>query len=289
MTIKHLKIFVAVCQTGSTSAAGKKLLISQPSVSLAIKELEEHYGITLFDRIGKRLHITDAGNNFLQYALNLVNQFDNMEKEVKNLDATGVLRIGSSITIGNCLLPSYVNEFSSAHPDMDIKVFISSSNIVQSHILDNTLDIGLVEEGLAHNRYIVSSDFYDDELVFICSRSHGFAGRRNIRIKELQDQRFILREKGSAGRNNFDAVMSANGITVDPVWESVSTGAIVRAVSMGIGVSVLPYLLIKDNIDQNEISRFQVSHVSFKRKFSIIYHKNKFLTESARNFMSLCH
>ena len=86
MTLRHLKIFVAVCETGSTTAAGEKLHIAQPSVSLAISDLEDYYGIKLFDRIGKRLHITEAGKKFLQYATHIAGLFEDMEKEIRNSD-----------------------------------------------------------------------------------------------------------------------------------------------------------------------------------------------------------
>src|SRR5690554_7400796 len=111
MTLRHLKIFVAVCETGGATAAGEKLYIAQPSISLAISELEDYYGIKLFDRIAKRLHVTEAGKHFLQYARHIVALFEDMEKEVKNFDAIGLIRVGTSITIGNYLLSDYIKQF----------------------------------------------------------------------------------------------------------------------------------------------------------------------------------
>jgi len=289
MTIRHLKIFVTVCKRGSTIEASKELLIAQPSISLAIKELENYYGIRLFDRIGKRLHITEAGKKFFQHAIHIVNQFEDMEKGIKNLDSKGLIRIGASITIGNYLLPKYVADFLGGHSDIDVKVYVGNSNIVQQHILDNTLDLGLIEEGLVHNPYIVSNDFYEDELVFICAKNHDYANKNNIKMDDLLNQKFILREVGSAGRNKFDGVMVANGITIEPMWESTSTQAIIRAVQSELGISILPYLLVKDKLFNEELSRFRVSKLSFKRKFSIIYHKNKFITKGARDFINLCY
>lgn len=286
MTLRHLKIFVTVCETGSATAAGDKLHISQPSISLAISELENYYGIKLFDRIAKRLHITEAGKNFLQYATHIVGLFEDMEKEIKNFDAIGIIRIGASITIGNYLLPAYISQFKKTHPQIDIKVIIDNSEKIQQYILSNRIDIGLIE-GAVHSSYIKFHKFRDDELVMICGNNHPFA-KKAIEITKLKSESFILRETGSAGREIFDSIMTSHGIEIEPAWESISTQAIVRAVQANLGVSVLPYLLVKDSLERKEISQFHIKGIGFLRSFSVIYHKNKFLTESAKDFITLC-
>ena len=287
MTLRHLKIFVTVCETGSTTAAGKKLHIAQPSISLAISELENYYGIKLFDRIAKRLYITEAGKKFLQYATHIVRLFEEMEKGIKNFDATGIIRIGASITIGNYLLPGYITRFKQIHPQMDVKVIIDNSEKIQQYILSNQIDIGLIE-GIVHSPYIVEHKFRDDELVMVCGNDHPFANQKNIEISKLQSESFILREAGSAGREIFDSIMTSHGIKILPAWESTSTQAIIRAVQANLGISVLPYLLVKDSLNRKEISQFQIDGIRFQRSFSVIYHQNKFLTDSAKDFIALC-
>jgi len=157
MTLRHLKIFVTVCETGSTTAAGEKLHIAQPSISLAISELEDYYGIKLFDRIAKRLYITEAGKKFLQYATHIVG-FLRRWKGKSKLDATGIIRIGASITIGNYLLPGYITRFKKIHPQMDVKVIIDNSEKIQQYILSNQIDIGLIE-GIVYSPYMRSISF----------------------------------------------------------------------------------------------------------------------------------
>ncbi|ANX01784.1 MULTISPECIES: LysR family transcriptional regulator [Bacillota] len=287
MTLRHLKIFVTVCETGSTTAAGEKLHIAQPSISLAISELEDYYGIKLFDRIAKRLYITEAGKKFLQYATHIVGLFEEMEREIKNFDATGIIRIGASITIGNYLLPGYITRFKKIHPQMDVKVIIDNSEKIQQYILSNQIDIGLIE-GIVYSPYIAEHKFRDDELVMVCGNAHPFANQKNVEISKLQNESFILRESGSAGREIFDSTMTSLGIKILPAWESTSTQAIIRAVQANLGISVLPYLLVKDSLNRKEISQFHIDGIRFQRSFSVIYHQNKFLTESAKDFIALC-
>lgn len=287
MTLKHMKIFVAVCECGSVTAAAEKLYITQPAASLAISELEDYYGIKLFDRIAKRLHITEAGKQFLQYATHIVGLFDELEKGVRNWDSIGVLRVGASVTIGNYLLPGYVKEFQTDHPKMKIKAVIDNSETIEECVLKNEIDLGLIE-GITHSPYIESKCFMDDELVVICSPNHIWTTCDAIEIEDLKDEEFILREKGSAGREIFDSILQIKGIKINPSWQSISTQAIIRAVSKGLGVSVLPYLLVKDNLDRGEIQSINIKDISLNRQFSVIYHKNKFLTDSAKDFISLC-
>lgn len=287
MTLRHLKIFIAVCETGTITAAGEKLFIAQPSISLAVSELETHYGIKLFDRISRKLYITEVGKQFLQYATHIVSLFDEMEKGIKNWDSLGKLRIGSSITIGNHLIPVLVKEMKNHYPLLDIEVVIDNSQKIESYILENTIDIGLIE-GNTHSSFIHTEPFRKDELCFICALSHEFANRDDVHIYELNNRDFLLREKGSAGREIFDLFIESNNISINECWQSTSTQALINAVSNNIGISLLPYLLVKDNIKRKEISSFKVENLSLHRDFSLIYHKNKFLTENLFYFIELC-
>lgn len=287
MTLRHLKIFVAVCETGSATAAGEKLYIAQPSISLAISELEEYYGIKLFDRISKRLYITEAGKNFLQYANHIVNLFEELETEVKNFDTQGVIRVGASITIGNYLLPKYIEEFKRLHSNMEVQAIIDNSDTIEQNVIKNNIDLALIE-GIIHSPYIKSTYFKKDELVLICGLSHPLAVNEEVNIDMLNRENFLLREKGSAGREICDGLFVEHGIDIKILWESSSTQAIIKGVTRGLGLSILPYLLVKDSIERGEVKVIKIKDVSLKRNFSIIYHKNKFLTSSAKDFIEIC-
>lgn len=287
MTLKHLKIFVEVCECGSVTAAAEKLYIAQPAASHAIGELERYYGIKLFDRIARRLHITEAGRQFLQYATHIVGLFEELETRARNFDAAGVLRVGTSITIGNCLLPDYAVEFQKRHPQMELRAVIENSEAIERMVMQNEIDLGLIE-GEVHSDFLVSTQFREDRLVLLCGRDHPWTRRESISPEELAESALILRERGSAGREILDGILQARGLQARPAWQSASTQAIVRAVARGLGVSVLPYLLVKENLERGELCQVEVEGVSFARSFSVIHHKNKFLTHSARDFISIC-
>lgn len=277
---------MAVCDCESVTLAGEKLSLTQPAISLAIKELETYYGIKLFDRISRKLFITEDGKQFLRYARQIVSLFDEMEKGVKNWDSFGLLRIGSSITIGTCLVPQLVKQFSALYPKVKINVTIDNSSIIEKKIISNQLDFALIE-GFTHSDSITSRSFSEDKLVLVCGADHCLSNVPEISLDELTMQTLILREKGSGTRELLDSTLLTQGITVIPAWESISTEAIISAVSCGIGVSVLPYRLVKRDLDEHHLVRVKIKNIEFKRTFNVIYHKDKHLSNSALAFINM--
>ena len=146
MNLRLLRIFVAVCKEGSMTKAGQKLFIAQPTVSLAISKLERYYGVTLFDRLSKRLYLTDTGRELLSYAQHILLMFDEMESRAKNRNNSGTLHIGSSVTIGNCLLPGLLKILAENRPGVAVKVQIDNSERIEQAVLDNHVDLGLIED-----------------------------------------------------------------------------------------------------------------------------------------------
>lgn len=288
MTLRHMIIFRAVCENGYNSTKAAEMLhMTQPAVSLAIKELEQYYGVRLFDRIGRRLQITDAGEHFLQYAIHITDLFSDMETGLRDWDSKGILRIGSSITIGSQFMPSYVKTFSQICPELDVRVTVEQCERLIHKLLVNELDFALIE-GIVHEDGIVSEPYMDDYLSVICGVDYGWTQDQVISIDEFQKQRFLLREKGSGTREVFDLAINQAGIHVSPVWEAMSTTALVNAVIKGLGIAVLPHRMILPALHQGLIRTVKVEGLTFSRNFYVVYHKDKFLTISAKKFIAMC-
>jgi len=281
-------IFCSVCENGyNLTKAAEVLHMTQPAVSLAIKELEQYYGVHLFDRIGRRLQITDVGRHFLQYAIHISDLFSDMETGLRDWDSKGIIRIGASITIGSQFLPSYVKAFTEVCPGIDVRATVEQSESLERKILANKLDCALIE-GVAHNPNIISEAYMEDYLSVICAPNKGWSQGQVISIDDFQKQRFLLRERGSGTREVFERVITQAGIHVIPVWEALSTTAIVNAVINGLGIAVLPHRMILPALRQGLIHTVKVEGLSFTRNFHIIYHKDKFLTTSTKRFIALC-
>lgn len=287
MTIRHLKIFVTVCEEGSITKAGKKLFMAQPTISFAVSELEKHYGTKLFDRISKRLHLTDAGGKLLPYAQHITSMFDEMEAGAHDWDSSGTLRIGTSITIGNCLLPGLLKAFAERRPGVNVKVQVDNSEKIEQSVLDNRIDLGLIE-GAFPSPQLVSETFRDDELVLLCPPGHRWAKQKAVMPDELKGEPFLMRERGNGGREVLEGALLLHGIEIEPAWESISTQAIVRAVANGFGVAVLPLLLVENHLAQDTLITRPIEGISLNQKFTIIHHKNKFITGAMQEFIGLC-
>ncbi len=286
MTLRHMKIFTAVFQCGSITKAARELHLAQPSVSLAIKDLEEYYGVRLFERTGRGISATEAGKEFYSCSLHIVSLFDEMEKRLRNWDAIGNLRIGTSVTIGTHILPALLSRCRERMPQLTVEAFVSRSSEVEERVLSNAIDIGLIENQ-PESPECRAVPFMQDELCAIAAPSHELAGRGQVTLSELACYPFLMREKGSAGRDILEACFAVRQLSVKPVLESVSTQAIVSSVAAGLGVAVLPCLLVQKDLEEGTIIRLPLD-VPLRRDLNIIYHKSKYLTPNMKMFMRLC-
>lgn len=286
MTLRHLRIFVSVFRCASITKAAAELHLAQPSVSLAIREMEDHYGQKLFDRIGRKIFPTARGKEFYRYALRIVSLYEDMEKSMMNLDETGTLRIGTSITIGTCILPSLITSFQKICPDLRIECRITKSSEVESGILSNEIDLGLIETS-PQNRDINCRPFAHDTMTAIVSPHHELAEETSVSLRQLAAWPFLVREKGSAGREILDAGFSVMQMPMNILWESVSTEAIIQGVAKNIGVAVLPEALIREHAGRGIIRAVPLSP-SFERTLYVIYHRSKNISENMRKFIRLC-
>ncbi len=183
MTLRHMKIFVAVYQQKSITLASNSLHLAQPSVSLAIRELEEYYHIRLFDRLSRRIYPTENGHRFYEYALHIVSLFSEMENKIPAWDANAPLHIGSSITLGTCLLPSLVKAYQEQHPEIKIYVTVKNTGTIEQAVIDNQLDFALVEGTVTHPE-IISEVFSADTLCMVAAPGHPLAANRTVTLAD---------------------------------------------------------------------------------------------------------
>ncbi len=288
MTIRHIKIFEAVCECGcNTTKAAEQLHMTQPAVSLAISELESYYGVRLFDRISRRLYLSEAGRRFREYSRSISLTFDDMEKTVREWEEKGVIRVGASISIGSMLLPDYVAHFKSEHPDTVVRVKVDRSDRLEQATLQNELDLALME-GIVHDEALVSEDLMEDSLAVVASAKR-YSDGTVISPEEFLQMDLLLREHGSGTREVFDSTLAALEYPLpEPMWESLSTAALINAACAGLGVAIIPRRMADERIACGDVARLYVAGIDFKRKYKIVYHKNKHLTSAALAFLGLC-
>lgn len=285
MTLKHMRIFIAVCEEESVTGAAKKLFLSQPAVSLALRELEEHYGIKFFERFARKIQITESGKVFYNYASHILQLYGQMDQELSAWNNAGSLRVGSSITIGTCMMPALIHNFKLSHPQLRPYVKIDSSDVIETLILQNKLDLALIE-GTVHSENIHSEKILDDHLVAICSTRNPLKNKASVTLTDLAHENLLLREPNSGTRELIESVFTLHGCPIHPAWESTSTESLLNAVTANLGISILPYRLITTRIRKQKVILLPLEDVEFKRSFHVVYHKNKFLTQAAQEFIT---
>lgn len=281
MTIRHLKIFIAVAECGSMNTAAKKLFLSQPTISQAIREMEDYYDTILFDRLSKRLHITLAGQELLRQAYQVVGQFDELERNMQGNRQKNSLRIGATITIGSCLIPNIMNDFKTSMPDVETYTFVGNTRTIEEKLLKSELDIALVE-GEIHHPDLKTIPSIRDFLVLGCARNHPFASREELPIKELQNQRFAIREAGSGTRALFDQFVKKHNLEIRAAWEATCPEIFCNAILYDQCLAVISVRLLERDIRNGAIRIFQAPDNELERSFSLVYHKDKMFTPSMK-------
>lgn len=283
MTLRHLKIFVAVADCNSFTLAAERLYLAQPAVSLAVRELEQHYGIRLFDRLSHRISITPDGRRLYTYARHILDTFSELERDLHNPDGLRLLRVGCSITIGTRLLPGLVTQYKKLHPDIEVEACICPSERVEQQLLSGALDVGLIE-GRRTSDELVSRSFMRDRLAVVCAPSDT---RQEISPAELFAAPLLLRERGSGTRELLEAAAVMHGACLKPVWQSTSTQALIAGVEAGHGLSVLPYLLVREQLCAGRLHELTVPGLELHRELLAVWHRGKLITPGLDDFLQL--
>ena len=286
MTLRHYKIFVTVCDTMNMTSAAERLYMSQPAVSQAIAELEGHYGVRLFERLSRKLYLTEAGQKLLGYARQMIRMNAEIESDMKTLHRGGTVRVGASVTVSACVLPELVADFQKNHQLTKVEVIEDNTEKIENLIFQDQVDLGLVE-GEITSPDIFCHPFQNDELVLICSPNHRFAFCHEIEPEELERESFIIREKGSGTRKTFEDRMSEHNLTWRVAWTCNNADTIKNAVAAGLGVSVISKRAVTYEVKAGLLLEKRVRGIEFKRTFKLIYHKNKYITEPMQQFIKL--
>lgn len=286
MTIRHLKIFLAVADTGKMSAAAEKLFITQPSVSQAIRELEQHYQLLLFERLSKKLFITEAGKLFYTYSKQVVSQFDRMEEHMCKDSLREKLRIGATITVGDSILSYIVKDFRVIRPDVDVYSYVGNTRVIEQKLLNMELDVGIVEGQMKHHD-LITLPLVEDFLVLACAKDHPFYNRETVSTADLINQEFVIRESGSGTRELFENYLDKHHIKIKIVFEENTPSAIIKAVTINNCLTVISARLVEEKVREGSIRIFMPSNKEWYRHFSYVYHKDKFLGASFQTLKSL--
>lgn len=274
MTIRHLKTFCAVCEEGGITRAAEKLCVAQPSVSQTIGELERYYGVSLFDRVGRRLVLTPEGERLRVKAQEAIASFSEFEEAARDTKARRIIRIGSSVTAGQMVLPRLIAAIEAALDHAECRAIADSAAAVEQLVEEGSLDFALVEGSVS--RALAAEAVFSDRLMAVCSA--GMKIKNTLSPAELVSLPLLLRRRGSASRDLFDERLSALGLKAQPKLSSSSNSVLLAAAREGLGVAVLPEALVAADLSAGRLKEVRIQGLELSRRWFAVRRQDKKFT-----------
>ena len=291
MNLDHVRTFQAVARYGSFSGAAKSLYLSQPTVTAQVKSLEDDLEAKLFVRTKHEVSLTPAGKVLDHYARELFNLCTEARNDIAALDGVlcGTLYAPASLTVGETVLPLMLHAFKAEYPQIELKAeMMNSSNIIEQVRLGER-EMGLIEVDVDEVG-LKTEPFMEDELVLFARHDDPLTERGAIAPKAICELPLIMREQGSGTRTVFEQRLKAKGVRIEDchlVLEIGHTEAIKTAVEAGLGVAVLSTHTIRKELATGLFQVIPIEGLTFTRRFSLVYERNRTLSAVTRGFMDL--
>ncbi|MFB6802689.1 LysR family transcriptional regulator [Peribacillus butanolivorans] len=283
-----LKTFVTLVEVKNFTKTAEMLLMSQPSVSLHIKKLEEEFQTKLFLRSPKFLKVTLTGEILYDRAKQMITIYEQTRQDIQEHDKSikGELKIGASFTIGEYILPSLLIDLQKDFPELELQVVIGNTEEIVQSVRLYQVDIGLIE-GQTNEKELSVHAFLQDELFIVSSNNHKLACKDEVTIADLQNQAWITREVGSGTREYLNHFLRSNGLKVKSLLTISSNQGIKETlIKNSMGLTLLSRSVIERDILHKTLSIIQLKNESFNRTLSYVYSPIMVDKKNVKTFIS---
>jgi len=284
LTLRQLKIFEAVARHLSFTRASEELHLTQPAVSMQVKQLEETVGLPLFEQVGKRVYLTEAGEELERYSRSILAILDEagvVFDEMKGLER-GRLRITVAST-ANYFVPQLLAAFCQRHPGVKVSLDVTNRERLLQALQDNETDLVIMGKP-PESMELVAETFMDNPLVAIAPPTHPLAGQKNIPLKRLQRETFLIREKGSGTRSATERFFVEHGLSLSSTMEMSSSEAIKQGVEAGLGLGLLSLHTLEMELTLKRLVILDVRELPILRKWYVMHRAGKRLSAVAQSF-----
>jgi DNA-binding transcriptional LysR family regulator len=288
MDVRDLQVFLSVSKHLNYTRAGEEINLSQPSVSVRIHQLESELRVKLFEQLGKKVVLTDAGQLLVPYANRVIAAVDDAHHAIDELQGLerGSLRIGASTTPGMYLVPQVVARFKRSHPKIDIHLRIKDTREVEDGVLNNEFDFGFVGGHLAAAE-VSAHAWLTDELLLVVSPDHPLRNKKTVRKQDLEGESFIVRESGSATRATIVTQLQQANFELETVIEMENPESIKKAVQSGLGIAFISKFAIATELKAKTLTAIRVRDLTINRELKIVHRKDKHLSRAALAFIEM--
>jgi LysR family transcriptional regulator, low CO2-responsive transcriptional regulator len=281
-TLHQLKVFEAAARHGSFTRAAEELFLTQPTISMQIKQLTKSVGLPLFEQVGKRLYLTEAGRELFATCRQIFETMDKFQMTIANLKGLkqGQLKL-AVITTAKYIIPRLLGPFCQLYPGIDISLQVTNHELILDRMMNNLDDIYIMSQ-IPDHFDVNFQPFLENPLVVFAPANHPLAKEKNIPIERLGEERFIMREPGSGTRSAVQTLFEKHGVKVKVKLELGSNEAIKQAIAGGLGISVLSrHTLLTDT---TEFSILDVQNFPIKRDWYMVYPAGKQLSIIAHTY-----
>ena len=288
MDVRGLEVFLSVAKHLNYTRAGEEVNLSQPSVSVRIRQLEDELGTKLFEQLGKKVSLTEAGLVLIPHARRVVTAIEDAQHAVNELQGLerGTLRIGASTTPGMYLVPQVIARFKDRYPKIEIHLGIRDTRQVEEGVIRNEFDFGFVGGHLVGDEVDVFP-WLTDQLVLVVAPKHPLARKKTVKTVNLQREKFILRETGSATRAAINIHLEQAALKLDPIIEMENPESVKKAVQSGLGIAFISRFAVATELKAKSLVAVHVSDLNIDREMKIVYRKDKHLGRAAEAFIEM--
>ncbi len=285
-TLHQLKVFEATARHGSFTRAAEELYLTQPTVSIQVKQLTKAVGLPLFEQIGKRLYLTEAGQQLLATCQRVFDGLEQFEMAIADLKGMkqGHLRL-AVITTAKYFVPRLLGPFCQRYPGIDISLKVTNHQSIQERMMNNEDDLYIISQA-PEQPDLKIYPFLENPLVVIAPKNHPLVGKRNIPIKDLEGEQFIMRETGSGTRQAVQQLLDKHDVSVQVRLELGSNEAIKQAIAGGLGISVLSVHTIISEGTTGEFAILDVEHFPIERHWYVAHLAGKQLSVVTETFLN---
>lgn len=283
-TLNQLQVYLKVVQTQSVTKASEALNLSQPAVSIQLKNFQDQFGVPLIEVIGRKVYITDFGKEIAEAAENIINQVYaiNYKSLAYKNQLSGRLKI-ASVSTGKYVMPFFLSGFMRQHTGIELLMDVTNKNKVFESLKNNEVDFGLVSF-LPSLLDVEKLDLLQDKLYLVGKRETTL--NENITAKKMfENLPIIFREQGSGTRQVMEKFLQSNNITVLRKMELTSNEAVKQALMAGLGYSIMPFIGIRKEIISNELQIISVRGLPLKTTWNLVWLKGKKLSPTAAAFL----
>ncbi len=286
MDLKNLVTFIHVAELGSFTKAAEQLGYSQPSISFQIKQLEEEFGCLLFERINHTITLTEKGHELVSCAHQIRALTDSFKESVaKNDEYSGLIHIVSPDSVCEEMINSHYIDFHNRYPDISIRFSTGDSAVMLDMLDHNEADVIITLDHHLYNKDYVIAKEQQLPMHFVASRNSKFANLKNLSIKDIINEPFILTEHGQGYRRVFDRELAKKSLEITPFLEIGRTDMITSILTQSNMISYLPDFVTKPLIDSGELCYLDVTDMNIDIWKQLIYHKNKWMSKSLKAFI----